>query len=872
MSDVLLPLHALADPTRRRETRDRLEVLTALLSGPHVEPLFRETVIRVPGDHAVFGWLCRVGGCSRSRANSRDLCHPHKMEWERGRRENPQLTRREFLRNAKPAEFYDRLGEPPVCRICPDRPARHLGLRLCLAHNGRWKKASSTHPGLVFEDWLATQTEPFHGYGDCIVSSCQSLSGSPLGLCRVHEQRYEAEGSPGKAMRPSKWFQRYEMGGRPVPILYEDKAAFLRWCRTTHPVSRAGTINLLGLPPLVIAEFQWTLFAHTQRAAHTYWTTWWIQEVANVARDRGVGSLTELAGERSQMDPRKRFILHEVLTELRVVYFTPEETKEAGYIESEHFGVRFPQRHSNFDLTKVSQRWLRDLLWDHLADRLRSPKGPRSTGPVDNDRRACYELSAFLEITAPKGGHNPRLLDEDHMRRFVADHTKRVREGLPSLSVRGHDGQPSKVTENTGRFVFNHARTILRWALDTGLAEEIGLSRKFIVALPNSGAQRERARRPFPDPVARALADQGNLQVLADRYDPNDRGLRDAWETLVFTGRRCNEVLKLRLECMAVHRRVPFLWHDQTKVGNLDEAIRIPETLYLRLSKRRQITLERFEDRHGRQPTAKERSALALFPSPSRNPKGTVSISYTFFHTGFSGWLEDLDIGQWVPHQARHTLATNLLKHGAGLHHIKKYLGQVSQRMAEHYAKVASSEIDDVLDRFWVAGPGSAEPGKLLVSPDEKMTKAEAEAMALDLARGSTPAEGGFCTFQPVVRGDACPWNLDCHNCDKFVMSGADLLYWRRKAEQWRTQAERAPDDATADYLHQLFEPTARAIEGLEKALASFGLLEDALALDLRRPQDYFHRLWSLAFRASDLADMDDGLHDDTPAFTKDAE
>lgn len=197
--------------------------------------------------------------------------------------------------------------------------------------------------------------------------------------------------------------------------------------------------------------------------------------------------------------------------------------------------------------------------------------------------------------------------------------------------------------------------------------------------------------------------------------------------------------------------------------------------------------------------------------------------------------------------------------------------------MAEHYAKVASSALDQVLDRVWGGGPGSANPGQLLVSPAEGMTKADvegmtkadAEAMALNLARRSTPAEGGFCTFQPVVRGDACPWNMDCHNCDKFVMSGAGLLYWRREAEQWRTLAERAPDDATADCLHQVFEPTAPAIDGLEKALAALGLPEEALALDLRRPQDYFHRLWSLAFRASDLADEHDDDTSDLPEMTE---
>jgi hypothetical protein len=137
------------------------------------------------------------------------------------------------------------------------------------------------------------------------------------------------------------------------------------------------------------------------------------------------------------------------------------------------------------------------------------------------------------------------------------------------------------------------------------------------------------------------------------------------------------------------------------------------------------------------------------------------------------------------------------------------------------------------------------------------MTRQEAEALAIDLTRRSTPAEGGFCTYQPVVNGDACPWNMDCHNCDKFVLSGADLVYWNRKREQWRTLAERAPDSATANFLHDVFEPTARAIDGLEKALAAVGLLDEALALDLRRPQDYFGRVWSLAFRAHDLARHD---------------
>ncbi|MFD7559924.1 hypothetical protein ACFV9E_36100 [Streptomyces sp. NPDC059835] len=173
-----------------------------------------------------------------------------------------------------------------------------------------------------------------------------------------------------------------------------------------------------------------------------------------------------------------------------------------------------------------------------------------------------------------------------------------------------------------------------------------------------------------------------------------------------------------------------------------------------------------------------------------------------------------------------HTLATKLLANGAGLHHTKRFLGHISNRMAEHYAKVAVSEIEDVLQHVWVAGPSAARLGEVLSSSLAPLDRREAEALAMDLTRRSTPAEGGFCTFQPVLDGGTCPWNLNCHSCDKFVMSGTDLLYWRRKREQWTSIAERAPDDSTADYVHRVFEPTTRAIDGSEKALAGLALLE----------------------------------------------
>ena len=329
--------------------------------------------------------------------------------------------------------------------------------------------------------------------------------------------------------------------------------------------------------------------------------------------------------------------------------------------------------------------------------------------------------------------------------------------------------------------------------------------------------------------------------------------MRDIWEITVTTGRRIGEVLKVRWDCIGRYGGLAMFWHDQTKVGNYDAAIRIPERIYQVIEQRQAKTLDRFAARHGYRPSAEHRARLALFPSASRNPGGTVSLTHQWFYSRFRPWVADLDLGRCVPHQARHTLATSLLRHGATLTHIRRYLGQVSDRMAEHYVHLSHSDLEDVLQYVWVAGPGAARPGELISGPAAPLSRKQARALAVDLSRRSTPAEGGFCTFQPVVDGGACPWNLDC-NCGNFVLSGADLLYWRRKREQWYSLAERALDEATAAWLHQVFAPTAAVIDGLEAALAGLGLLNDALALDLRRPQDYFQRVWNTGFRAAELA------------------
>jgi hypothetical protein len=64
-------------------------------------------------------------------------------------------------------------------------------------------------------------------------------------------------------------------------------------------------------------------------------------------------------------------------------------------------------------------------------------------------------------------------------------------------------------------------------ALESGEAERLGLDWGF-VKLCRSRERSRRARHPFPDGVARALAGEANLRKLAGAHDPFDRGTSPA--------------------------------------------------------------------------------------------------------------------------------------------------------------------------------------------------------------------------------------------------------------------------------------------------------------------------------------------------------
>ncbi|HET6753372.1 MAG TPA: hypothetical protein VFH23_05420 [Jiangellaceae bacterium] len=148
-----------------------------------------------------------------------------------------------------------------------------------------------------------------------------------------------------------------------------------------------------------------------------------------------------------------------------------------------------------------------------------------------------------------------------------------------------------------------------------------------------------------------------------------------------------------------------------------------------------------------------------------------------------------------------------------------------------------------------------------MLTPTER-ERAAARDLPVDLT--AIPTEHGLGTFKPVVGGVDCPFGRDCHNCEHFLLTGADYGYWKRQGQRWATLAEGAPDATTRDYIYTAFEKSSQALAGPEKALVALGLLDAAKQLDLRSPhQHFFDPIWTQGWRTGDLVHI--GTEHDSP-------
>ncbi len=707
--------------------------------------------------------------------------------------------------------------------------------------------------GPNFPEYLRAEPITFDGrdqnYGYlCEVPGCE-LTASGHVFCDAHRQERVAAEKNG--ISEPEWRKQVRPRKSPGRI----------------DTSHGGTVSLAGLPPLAAAEIRYALFANVTSPRPTKWNPRTLRALVQGLEETGVASIMEIDSRRRPRGQGKKKALKrwprysevcDMIIALMQLYCSPvhvtrSESRDLGYIDPLHWGFRLENRRSPFDLRAISQDWLRTLTWDLIATIFDSPDRPRTQSSLEQLRRCSVNLSAYLEWSVPDGGADATQLTEDIGRAFVADLTRRAQNGEPQLGLYLVDGQASTATELSKSQTFNGLRRLMRYALDSGIADAIGLRRDFMLAFPEGKQRHSKRPRPLSDDVFEHLISPANMKLLAAR-DPNDLGIEDIWFIQIRVGRRIGEVVNLRYDCVSEHLGRKYAWFDMTKVNQLDYGVLIPDDVFWVIRERQKKTAERYRLKFGIVPTGKTAQKIALFPSTQQNSHFRSAIAIATFQDRFKKWLEEIELPGHVSHQARHTLATRLVDAGAPMVVVKQILGHVSERMSEHYTLISSAKIEPYLQQVWVKGPGSRTPGELVRTPEPAADSA-IQLKLIDIA--ALPTEGGLCTFKPVVGGADCPKGLRCNDCEDFVLTGADYAYWKRQEERWATYAENAPDESSRGYVYQLFQNSSMAIAGLEKALSTLGLLEQAKNVDLRNPyQDFFDPIWNRGWRASDLIDL----------------
>ena len=517
-------------------------------------------------------------------------------------------------------------------------------------------------------------------------------------------------------------------------------------------------------------------------------------------------------------------------------------------------------------MTKVSQRWLRDLLWEHLQHEALKQTGRRTGATTISARiRGITLLSRILYQNRSDHGEEARLLGETDAKAVKDTLDVWYRDQISVGTCRGRD--ITLTAASCHRFT-SGIRIVLEQSRKRNLiGPELD---SFIVGLPEYSDQKSAPRpRPLSYGDFQLLVSDEALRAL-DAADKDDIGLTDIWLTHAFQGGRISEALKLRLGCVGlIGAAQPYIWRDISKINVVDYGMPCYLPVYERLLRRQSITRAKLHVRYadqlaglddpGRQRLEAEWDrTMPLFPRATQNPDLVIEASKDWFYYAWTAWFQGLGLSGITTHQTRATLATSLLNNGAPAALVRQLLGHVSEQALAHYAKYNDANMIRHLQQVWAAGPGMDKPGTILLRPAD-LTSSDRSALAARIDLTVVPVEHGLCRYGPVVGGKNCPFEKNCTYgpngpCEHFVLTGADLAYWERKRDAAFHFAEGAPTGEARDYILSQWHSWEPVLTGLREALDELGLLDEAEKLDLRSPvQDYFSPLFSTGWKPTHL-------------------
>jgi integrase len=821
----------------------------------------RAEPIAFPEHDRTYGWACRVPGCDAAPTDMQQqaMCWQHGHEY---RQVKNSICLDEFLRQAKPRRSQRGRGltRRADCGICgSNREVRTSGY--CRNHVKSYDNMRRRR-GFDENAWRQSQ-QPFAPLPRCAILRC------------VHDgEHYPIEvfdSKPTCEVHYEQWLRWLEKSGSD-----RGDAAWAVWSAIAaqddylRPASSRGEVSLAHLPDRLQREIRYAIYRHAKTAGRTHWRPVDIQKVADALADAGIQSLSEpgvaALQARSKHATGERRVWLRLPAAARSLSVNSATAKAEGWFDPVIIGAA-PFHHSGarrrkvWDLTAVSQRWLRDLLWEHLAyEGLRQGRRPGAT-TISGRIRGITLLSRVLWQNRADHAEQPRLLGEADAKAVKDTFDVWHRDDIPIGTCRARD---ITLTAASRHKFTSGIRMVLEQSRKRNL---IGAELdSFIIALPEYPDQKSAPRpRPLSYGDFQLLVSDDALRAL-DTADRDDIGLTDIWLTHAFQGGRISETLKLRLGCVGlIGAAQPYIWRDISKNGLIDYGMPCYLPVYQRLLRRQSVTRERLRVRYADQLAALDEGrrerleeewnrTMPLFPRATQNPDLMVEASKDWFYNAWTAWFQGLGLSGITTHQTRATLATSLLNNGAPAALVRQLLGHVSEQALAHYAKYNDANMIRHLQKVWTAGAGMDKPGTILLRPNDISSSDRSAADArIDLT--VVPVEHGLCRYGPVVGGKSCPFEKNCTNgpngpCEHFVLTGADLAYWERKRDAAFHFAEGAPTEEARDYILAQWRPWEPALAGLRGALHELGLLEEAERLDLRTPvQDYFGPLFATGWK-----------------------
>ncbi|ORU98094.1 site-specific integrase [Mycolicibacterium canariasense] len=837
------------------------------VASQHFPPWLMTEPIEFPAHHPTYGWACLVDECAGAlSATCKDLLCSEHLKQYRAVKDSTDLD--QFLRGAKAGQFAQlgwALTCKPDCAICgANRRATQLGY--CQQHANSLRQAR--RKGLSDAQWRQS-THPLRAIDTCTVPRCaQDSAASCCGghrVCRGHHRLWR------------RWLT--VTNGRTDSHAWNAWLASAQVRDSVSLLSSRGQLSLAELPVGLQREIRYALHRHANIARRTQWRPTYLEKVVAALAESGVESLSDplvadLAEKSHRNDGRRIWMTLPFAA--RSLTVTDEVAKSAGWFDPVLVGSSpfpgsqgQPNRRKVWDLTAVSQRWLRDLIWEHLRDDALKPVGKRpSTATLYNKITGIILLSQILRQNREDNGNDTNRLGRADAMAVKDTWDLWFREQIPLPLQNKNAKRASTLNELTRHRYMSGIRLVLHHSRKQHRTPP-GLD-SFIYGLPDYPIP---TKNPRPRPLSyhdfQLLVNSESIDAL-ETFDRHDIGLADIWLTQAFQGGRIGETLKLRLGCVGlIGAAQPYIWRDVSKANVIDYGMPCYLPVYERLLRRQQITRAKLRLRYAEQITVLDQRGRAtleakwdrdmpLFPSAVRNPDLVIEVGQSWFNELFRPWFESLGLKGITTHQTRATLATSLLNNGAPAALVRQLLGHFSEEALAHYAKYNNDSMTQHLQQLWAAGPGMDKPGTILLRPTEvNANDTRAAAARIDLT--VVPVEHGLCRYGPVVGGAQCPFEKNCSNgpkgpCEHFVLTGADLAYWERKRDAAYHFAEGAPTDEARDYILSQWHPWDPVLTALRDALDELGLLEEAEKLDLRTPvHDYFDPLFSTGWHVAQL-------------------